>query len=60
MGGKKKSRREAGRDRWTRRGGRGVKAGVQVCCINAVYSKSHVGGPRLLATEASCPVSVER
>lgn len=26
--------------------GGGVKAGVEVCCINVLYSKSHVGGLR--------------
>lgn len=26
-----------------------MKAGVEVCCINVLYSKSHVGGPRPLA-----------
>lgn len=38
------------------RGG-GVKAAVDVRCINAVYCKSHVGEPRLLGAQASCPMS---
>lgn len=32
-----------------------MKAGVEVCCINALYSKSHVGGPRSLAAEPCVP-----
>lgn len=49
MGGRKvkeRGRRDRGM-RWRR----GVKAGVEVCCINVLYSKSYVGGPRALAAE---------
>lgn len=38
-------------------GGGGMKAAVEVRCINAVYCKLHVGEPRLLSAEASCPMS---
>lgn len=34
-----------------------MKAAVDVRCINAVYCKSHVGEPRPLGAEASCPMS---
>lgn len=55
MGGRKaeeRGRRDRGM-RWRRRRSRkrGVKAGVEVCCINVLYSKSHVGGPRSLAAQ---------
>lgn len=56
MGGKKVKERGRGRRargmKWRRRR-RGVKAGVEVCCINVLYSKSHVGRPRLLSV-VSC------
>lgn len=46
-----------GKSQGARGSRRGVKAAVDVRCINAVYCKSHVGEPRLLGAEASCPVS---